>query len=201
MPIPKIRIKTLPNLRLTRLEELFERANERKSIMKTHQHEFDQIEDYLHHRAPYLLIKNIVSMTECEIVTMSSISGNEFFISGHFPGAPILPGAMMQEMTTQSAGILIAAKHNPMEEYNTHDPFFNEYALGVLIKVKHAKYQGFARPGDELHIKVTLREQIGPLFDFGAIVSVGDKEIMRNGFQLTNIPSSTLQGVSDSHGQ
>ena len=162
--------------------------------MKTYQHKFDRIEDYLHHRSPYLLIKDIVSVSKTEIVTTSEITGDEFFIEGHFPGAPILPGAMMQEMTTQSAGILIAAKHNPMEEYNTHDPFFNEYALGVLVKVNQAKYRGFARPGDRLQIKVTLNEQIGQVFNFGATVLINDTTVMRNNFQLANILSSTLQG-------
>lgn len=165
--------------------------------MKYYQHEFDRIEDYLHHRAPYLLVKEIVSISDQEIFTKAKITGDEFFIEGHFPGAPILPGAMMQEMTTQSAGILIAAKYNPMETYNTHDPFFNEYALGVLVKVKQAKYRGFARPGDELQIKVNLNERINQMFDFSATVSVGDKTIMRNSFQLSNILSTTLQGNSN----
>jgi len=164
--------------------------------MNTYHHQFDRIEDYLHHRAPYLLVKEIVSIEDGEIVTSTSIGGDEFFIAGHFPGAPILPGAMMQEMTTQSAGILIAARHNPMKEYNTCDPFFNEYALGVLVKVKQAKFRGFARPGDSLHIKVKLNQQIGQLFDFNATVSVGGATIMRNSFQLTNILSSALQGAS-----
>ena len=164
--------------------------------MKSYQHNFDRIEDYLHHRAPYLLIKKIVSIKDDEIVTESEVTGDEFFIQGHFPGAPILPGAMMQEMTTQTAGILIAAKHNPMEQYNTHDPLFNEFALGVLVKVNRAKYRGFARPGDELQIKVALNQQIGQMFDFSATVSIGEKTIMWNSFQLSNILSSTLQGVS-----
>lgn len=163
--------------------------------MKTYHHEFERVEDYLHHRDPYLLIKEIVSISEREVVTTTMIAGDEFFIAGHFPGAPILPGAMMQEMTTQSAGILVAAKYNPMETYDTHDPFFNEYALGVLVKVKQAKYRGFARPGDQLQIKVCLNERINQMFDFSATVSVGDKTIMRNSFQLTNILSTTLQGV------
>ena len=163
--------------------------------MKTYVHNFENIEDYLHHRDPYLLVKEIVSISDQEIVTKSKISGDEFFIAGHFPGAPILPGAMMQEMTTQSAGILIAAKYNPMEQFNTHDPFFNEYALGVLVKVKQGRFRGFARPGDEIQIKVRLNEQVNQMFDFSATVSVGDKTIMRNSFQLTNIPSKTLQGA------
>lgn len=162
--------------------------------MKYHQHHFDQIEDYLHHRDPYLLVKKIVSISDQDIVTESKLSGEEFFITGHFPGAPILPGAMMQEMTTQSAGILIAARYNPMETFNTHDPLFNKYALGVLVKVMQSRYRGFARPGDTLQIKVKLNEVVGEMFDFSGTVSVGEKTIMRNSFRLTNILSSVLQG-------
>ena len=164
--------------------------------MKYYQHSFDSIEDYLHHRSPYLLVQKILDIQPQKIVAETKISGDEFFIAGHFPGAPILPGAMMQEMSTQTAGILIAAKYNPMEEFNTHDPFFNEWALGVLVKVNRARYRGFARPGDLLTISVELNEQIGEMFDFSATISVGETKIMQNSFRLTNIASKTLQGTA-----
>ena len=157
-------------------------------------HNFENVEQYLHHRKPYLLIDKVVSVDEQSVVTSAKITGDEFFIEGHFPGAPILPGAMMQEMSTQSAGIMIAARYNPMEEFNTEDPFFNEFALGVLVKVKNARFRGFARPGDQLEITVTLEEKVGEVFDFRGKIEVAGKKIMQNAFQLTNIPSKTLQG-------
>lgn len=165
--------------------------------MANFEHQFDNIEDYLHHRDPYLLVKKIVSISAQQIHTESTITGDEFFIAGHFPGAPILPGAMMQEMTTQSAGILIAAKHNPMEVYNTHDPFFNEYALGVLVKVTSSRFRGFARPGDTLQITIDLNERIGDFFDFRGQIRLGDKTILKNNFRLTNIRSGVLQGTEE----
>ncbi len=105
----------------------------------------------------------------------------------------ILPGAMMQELTTQSAGILIAARYNPMQTYNTHDPFFNEYALGLLVKITHARYRRLARPGDTLRVHVQLLEHLSNVFDFSASVTVDDHTIMRNGFQLMNVKSRVLQ--------
>lgn len=165
--------------------------------METYEHEFDRIEDYLHHRPPYLMVDRIVSVSENEIVTERRITGEEFFIGGHFPGAPIVPGAMMQEMSTQSAGVLIAAKHNPMQAFNTSDPTFNEYALGVLVRVKHARNKGFARPGDVLQATVRLTDQLDNLFDFSATIRINDTIIMRNAFQLTNIKSSILIGQSE----
>ncbi len=102
---------------------------------------------------------------------------------------------MLQEMTTQSAGILLAARFNPMEEFNTHDPFFNKYALGVLVRVKGARFRGFARPGDTLHTYAELTDQVGEIFEFKGRIRLNGKPIMTNSFQLANILSETLQGV------
>lgn len=158
------------------------------------QHRFDKIEDYLHHRAPYLLVNEIVQIEDQQIQTRHAVSEESLFIAGHFPGAPIMPGAMMQELSTQSAGVLIAANFNPMETFDTHDPFFNEYALGVLVKVKQARYRGFARPGDVLDVQVKLDEQLSDVFDFSCTIRCGNSTIMQNRFQLMNIKSSKLQG-------
>ncbi len=163
--------------------------------MQYYQHRFDHVEGYLHHRPPYLLVDKVIEILPTEIITEKTVTGDESYIKGHFPGAPIFPGAMMQELTTQSAGILIAAEHNPMVQYNTEDPFFNEYALGVLVKVNQARYKGFARPGDSLAVHVVLNDQVSGVFDFSATVDVAGKTIMRNGFQLMNIKSSVLQGA------
>ena len=160
--------------------------------MSVHQFEFPSVADYLHHRPPYLMVDRILDIRQEEILTEKIFTGDEFFARGHFPGATVMPGAMMQEVSTQSAGILIAAKHNPMEEYNTHDPHFNEFALGVLVRVKYAKYRGFVRPGDKLLCRVTLQGQIQNMFDFATSITVGEQTVMQNAFQLANIKSATL---------
>ncbi len=162
--------------------------------MQYYQHDFENVQDYLHHRPPYLLVGRILSISAAEITTELQLTGEEFYLSGHFPGSSIMPGAMMQELTTQSAGILIAARYNPMQEFNTSDPSFNSYALGVLVKVKRTRFKGFARPGDTLTAKVVLKDQVSNIFDFSATVSNGQSKIMQNAFQLMNIPSDTLRG-------
>ena len=161
--------------------------------MELHQHHFDRVEDYLHHRPPYLLVDSIESVDDDKIVTQTTVDDSAFFITGHFRGAPVLPGAMMQEMSTQSAGILIAARYNPMKSFDTHDPLHNPYALGVLVKVKHARFRGFARPGDALRTTVRLEELVANVFEFAAEIALGDQTIMKNKFQLTNIPSESLR--------
>ena len=105
---------------------------------------------------------------------------------------------MLQEMTTQSAGILLAARFNPMQEFDTHDPFFNEYALGVLVRLKGARFRGFARPGQTLHTHVELMDQVGEIFEFKGRILLDGKLIMNNSFQLANILARTLQGDQES---
>ena len=160
--------------------------------MQYYKHDLNSVEDYLHHRPPYLLVDRVVSITANEVQTEKRITGQEFFVQGHFPGAAIFPGAMMQELSTQSAGILIAAKFNPMPEFNTHDPHFNELALGVLVRVKNAKFKGFAKPGDTLVTNVKLDEHTSNVFDFRATISVQGKVIMQNMFRLANVESKLL---------
>ena len=164
--------------------------------MQYYRHDFNRVEDYLHHRSPYLLVDRILSVTETDIQTEKLITGEEFFLEGHFPGAAIFPGAMMQELSTQSAGILIAENYNPMPHYNTQDPHFNKYALGVLVRVNSARFKGFARPGDTLTTRVELNEHTTNLFDFSATIMVDSKLIMRNSFRLANIESELLHAGS-----
>ena len=162
--------------------------------MNYYQHRFDNIDEYLHHRSPYLLVEKIAVLEERKIITTKLVTEDEPWIIGHFPNAPVFPGAIMQELATQSAGILIAANYNPMESYITSDPNHNEYALGVLVKVDSARYRGFARPGDQLTVTVNLNEFTGTLFDFSCHINVEEAEIMRINFRLCNIQSSALTG-------
>jgi 3-hydroxyacyl-[acyl-carrier-protein] dehydratase len=105
---------------------------------------------------------------------------------------------MLQEMTTQTASILIAARFHPTEQFNTHDPFFNEYALGVLMRTRGARFRGFARPSDTPHAHVELTDQLADVIEFRGRITLNGKAIMNNSFQLANILSSTLRGIEPS---
>jgi 3-hydroxyacyl-[acyl-carrier-protein] dehydratase len=72
------------------------------------------IEQKLHHRSPYLMIDKIIDSSTDMIRTQKIPNLNEFYLQGHFPNSPVVPGAMMQEMTTQSAGLLITLFHSPV---------------------------------------------------------------------------------------
>lgn len=147
----------------------------------------------LHHRAPYLMIDNVVEHSNLKIHVIKNPLASEYYLQGHFPGAPVVPGAMMQEMTTQAAGLLIAEYYSPVADYDSEKTV--GYALGVLRSVHHAKYKSFARPQNTLHIKVELVQQIANSFRFKAHIEVDGNKIMFNEFTLVNISDDKLMGV------
>lgn len=149
-----------------------------------------EIKKLLHHREPYLLIDEVICSDENTIHTQKKLTGEEYFFKGHFPGAPILPGAMMQEMTTQTAGILITKYYSPVKNYNSEQT--KGHALGVLKKVNFAKYKKMAKPGDLLDIQVVLKEHLKDLFEFNATISTNGAVVMTNSFQLMNISDQYL---------
>src|SRR3954453_4261958 len=65
----------------------------------------------LPHRYPFLLIDRVVEMVPRErIVAIKNGTINEPFFQGHFPGFPIMPGALMGEARAQAGGALVLSE-------------------------------------------------------------------------------------------
>ena len=148
----------------------------------------------LHHRIPYLLIDEVIEHSKMKIHVTKKPTMEDYYLQGHFPGAPVIPGAMMQEMTTQTAGLLITEYYSPVPDYDSDNT--KGHALGVLRTIHHAKYKSFARPQDLLHIKVELIQHLENSFRFKASIEINDKKIMFNEFTLINISDEKLKKTS-----
>ncbi len=145
----------------------------------------------LHHRPPYLMVDKVLEHSPDSISTMVTPTGEEFYLKGHFPGTPVVPGAMMQEMTTQAAGLLITEHYSPVADYDSEST--RGWALGVLRAVHLAKYKTFARPGETLTIKVEMIDKLENTFRFKGRIEKDDQCIMFNEFTLINIEDSKLR--------
>ncbi|MEE2670124.1 MAG: hypothetical protein VYA54_00335 [Bdellovibrionota bacterium] len=148
-----------------------------------------EIKKLLHHRDPYLLVSNVVELDEKHIFAKADMKDHPL-VAGHFPGAPIVPGAMLQEMSTQAAGILITKLHSPVENYDSEKT--QGYALGVLREVFSAKYFGMTRPSSEIDIKVSLTKKKRTRFKFRSVISQAGEEKAIIEFELVNIPGNLL---------
>jgi 3-hydroxyacyl-[acyl-carrier-protein] dehydratase len=110
--------------------------------------EAGDIEKYLPHRYPFLLIDRVLEMAvepEKRLIGVKNISVNEPFFSGHFPGNPIMPGVLMIEAMAQAAGMLA---HLDAEIEG------KEGELYYLIKVDNARFAQVVLPGDQLVLDV-----------------------------------------------
>src|SRR5258708_20612747 len=68
-----------------------------------------EIMQILPHRYPFLMVDRIVSFDESgtKCVGVKSVTINEPFFQGHFPGHPVMPGVMQVEAMAQVASLLL----------------------------------------------------------------------------------------------
>ena len=59
--------------------------------------DFQQISKILPQRYPFLMVDRVLSANETEIVALKNVTNNEPYFQGHFPGTPIMPGALILE--------------------------------------------------------------------------------------------------------
>ena len=97
----------------------------------------EELKNYLPHREPMLLVDDI-SM-EGEIATGHyQVRGDEFFLQGHFPGYPVVPGVVMCEIMGQcSSALLLDVLPGRLTFYAGLDNvrFKNQVRPGDLITV------------------------------------------------------------------
>jgi len=67
----------------------------------------DEIQEYLPHRYPFLLVDRVTEVEKGEFIKgFKNISLNEPYFAGHFPNKPIMPGVLIIEAMAQLSGIL-----------------------------------------------------------------------------------------------
>jgi len=119
-----------------------------KNNILPHPVEAGDIEKYLPHRYPFLLIDRVLSMElepEKRLIGLKNVSVNEHYFNGHFPGNPVMPGVLMIEAMAQAAGMLA---HLDAEVSG------KEGELYYLVKVDNARFSQVVVPGDQLILDV-----------------------------------------------
>ena len=111
------------------------------------------IQKLLPHRYPFLLIDRVVELEpHRRVLAYKSVTINEPFFQGHFPGRPVMPGVLVIEAMAQAGGLLTQLSLGDGEK--------PEGQLFYLVKVDNCRFNRMVVPGDQLDMEVKLKRQI-----------------------------------------
>ena len=119
----------------------------------------EAIKTLLPHRDPMLLIEEVWLEGE-EAVATYKVRGDEWFLQGHFPGNPVVPGVILCEMMGQSACILVQ-----------QDGDFTPYFSGM----DQIRFKNKVLPGDTIMFRSRVGRSKGPFYFIKATGPVAGK--------------------------
>lgn len=109
-----------------------------------------RIMDLLPHRYPFVLIDRVTDLeSETELTAIKNVTINEPFFQGHFPGRPVMPGVLQVEAMAQAAGLLMLRTSSC------------ENKVAFFMSCDKVKFRKAVEPGDQLQIKVELKQNRG----------------------------------------
>ena len=113
---------------------------EKKPLMDS-----NQIMKVIPHRPPFLLIDEVLELSESHVIGLRKVEKSESWVEGHFPGAPVMPGVLQVEFMAQAGGVLVLNTVPDPENY-----------LTFFMKMDKCKFKNPVVPGDTLICKLEL---------------------------------------------
>ena len=112
------------------------------------------------------------------------VRGCEPWLSGHFPGAPILPGVLLVEAAAQLAGVVAQ-----------NDPVIPPLPQLKLTALRSVKILGSARPGERLRIEARITGRFGMLVQAETTAHVADVKVLSAELTLGGVAATEGSGV------
>ena len=126
-----------------------------------------KIESLLPHRKPMLLIDKLTNIVHLKSATaIVNVRKESFFVQGHFPGQPVMPGVFIVEAFGQAAAALTAYGVDPKEYENK---------LVYLMSVEKARFRSPVLPDCELHLDIEALRSHGRVWKYKGVAKVNGK--------------------------
>jgi len=128
-----------------------------------------QIIDLLPHREPMLLIDELYDIKKLSSATaVVNVKKDSFFVQGHFPGNPVMPGVLIVESFGQAAAALTASGI---------DKSTYENKLVFLMGVEKARFRNPVIPDCKLILKIEAIRSHGRVWKYKGEAFVDDKKM------------------------
>jgi len=129
----------------------------------------DQIKNLLPHREPMLLIDELYDIKKLTSATgVVKVKKDSFFVQGHFPDQPVMPGVIIVEAFGQSAAALTA---------HGLDKSTYEDKLVFLMGVEKARFRNPVIPDCDLLLKIEAIRSHGRVWKYKGEAFVNDKKM------------------------
>ena len=129
----------------------------------------DQIRDLLPHREPMLLVDDLYDIKKLQSATaLVKVRKDSFFVQGHFPDEPVMPGVLIVESFGQAAAALTA---------NGLDKSTYENKLVFLMGVEKARFRNPVVPNCDLILKIEAIRSHGRVWKYKGEAFVNDKKM------------------------
>lgn len=136
----------------------------------------NEIKQILPHRYPFLFVDRVIAMEEKKITAVKSVTGNEEFFNGHFPGYPLMPGVIIIEAMAQVGGVLLLSK----AEYNGR--------LAVFAGIDGVRFRRQVVPGDQLVMTAEIVQIKGPIVKFKTDAKVNGELVTEAELMFSFVP-------------
>ena len=134
----------------------------------------EEVLNAIPHRPPFLLVDRIVEVSGAKIKATKEIRPDEPVFKGHYPGQPIMPGALVCESIFQTGAILLSKMMGSIHE-----------GVPVLTRINNAKFKSIVKPGNTLDIEAELVEKVSNAYFMRGKASVAGKTSVTVEFTVT----------------
>ena len=129
----------------------------------------DQIKKLLPHREPMLLIDKLINIVPLKSATgIVNVKKGSFYLEGHFPDQPVMPGVFIVEAFGQAAAALTAHGIDPKEYKNK---------LVYLMSVDKARFRRPVTPDCELHLDIEAIRSHGKVWKYKGVAKINGKRV------------------------
>ena len=118
--------------------------------------DINEIMEMIPHRYPFLLIDKVKDIQSGEsAIGIKSVTVDEPYFEGHFPGHPIMPGVLIIEAMAQTSAVLVVEAMGKKEN-----------RLVYFMTVDQARFRKPVLPGDRLELTVRKERSRGNVWKF-----------------------------------
>jgi len=122
----------------------------------------ETIEAILPHRAPFLLLDEVLELVPGEkVVARREVRADDWWFQGHFPARPVMPGVLIVEAMAQAGAVAVLVEEE------------NRGRIAFFAGIDDCRFKRIVEPGDELLLECEIDRVRGPIGRGKATARVG----------------------------